>query len=259
MSVLSLQNIHAAPWGSPLLHDIHFNLQPGEILGLAGPNGAGKSTLLEVVAGIAATTKGEVSLLSQPMASWPPRERALRLAVLPQLSLLSFPYTVEEVILIGRVPGNSSRQEDLTILAQVMAATDTLSLRGQLYTQLSGGEKQRVQLARVLAQIWHEQDMSDRVLLLDEPTTALDLTHQQQLLALLKELSDRGLAVIVTLHDFNLLAAIAHRVLVIAGGRQVALGNTHSVLTRQLFEDVFSTEVIISAHPTRGHPMVISA
>jgi iron complex transport system ATP-binding protein len=259
MSVLSLHDIHAAPWGSPLLHGIHFDLQPGEILGVAGPNGAGKSTLLEVVAGIAATTKGEVSLLSQPMARWSARERAQRLAVLPQLSLLSFPYTVEEVILIGRVPGNSSRQEDLTILRQVMAATDTTSLSGQLYTQLSGGEKQRVQLARVLAQIWHEHDMSDRVLLLDEPTTALDLTHQQQLLALLKELSDRGLAVIVTLHDFNLLAALAHRVLVIAGGRQIALGSTQSVLTRQLFEEVFSTQVIISTHPTRGHPMVISA
>lgn len=259
MTVLSLHDVHAAPWGTPLLHGIHFDLQPGEILGLAGPNGAGKSTLLEVVAGIAETTQGELNLLSKPIARWLPRERARHLAVLPQLSLLSFPYTVDEVILIGRIPGNSSRQEDLAILTQVMAATDTGSLQGQLYTQLSGGEKQRVQLARVLAQIWDEQDMSGRVLLLDEPTTALDLTHQQQLVALLKTLSGRGLAVLVTLHDFNLLAAIAQRLLVIANGRQIALGDTRSVLTEQLFQQVFSTEVIISTHPTRGHPMVISA
>lgn len=259
MTVLSLQNVHAAPWGAPLLHGIEFDLHPGEILGLAGPNGAGKSSLLEVVAGIAETTLGEVKLLSQSMECWPPRERALHLAVLPQLSLLSFPYTVEEVILIGRTPGNNSKQEDLAVLNQVMTATDTQTLSGQLYTQLSGGEKQRVQLARVLAQIWHEHDMSGRILLLDEPTTALDLTHQQLLTTLLKDLCDRGLAVIVTLHDFNLLASIAHRVLMIADGRQIALGETRSVLTRQLFEEVFSTEVIISTHPTRGHPMVISA
>jgi iron complex transport system ATP-binding protein len=259
MSVLCLQDVHAAPWGNPLLHGIHFDLQPGEILGVAGPNGAGKSSLLEVIAGTAATTRGEVELLSKPITRWLPRERARHLAVLPQLSLLSFPYTVEEVILIGRVPGNTSRQQDRAILREVMMATDTRSLQGQLYTQLSGGEKQRVQLARVLAQIWDENDMSDRVLLLDEPTTALDLTHQQQLLSLLTLLSQRGLTIVVTLHDFNLLAAIAHSLLVIADGRQVALGSTRSVMTEALFEQVFATQVIISKHPTRGHPMVISA
>ena len=259
MSVLTLRDVHAAPWGNPLLHGIHFDLQPGEILGVAGPNGAGKSSLLEVIAGTAATNRGEVELISKPVARWLPRERARHLAVLPQLSLLSFPYTVEEVILIGRVPGNTSRQQDQAILVEVMIATDTRSLQGQLYTQLSGGEKQRVQLARVLAQIWDEHDMSDRVLLLDEPTTALDLTHQQQLLKLLTSLSQRGLTIVVTLHDFNLLAAIAHSLLVIADGRQVALGSTPSVMTEALFEQVFATRVIISTHPTRGHPMVISA
>jgi len=259
MTALSMHNVHASPWGAPLLRDIEFDLHPGEILGLAGPNGAGKSSLLEVAAGSVEATQGEVRLISQPMTHWQPRARALHLAVLPQLSLLSFPYSVEEVILIGRIPGKASRQQDLAVLEQVMAVTDTQTLSGQLYTQLSGGEKQRVQLARVLAQIWHEQDMSDKILLLDEPTTALDLTHQQQLLTLLKTLSERGLAILITLHDFNLLAAIAQRVLVVKAGRQVALGDTHSVLTQALFEDVFSTNVIISTHPTRGHPMVISA
>ena len=257
MSVLSLQAVSAAPWGSPLLHGISLELAPGEIAGIVGPNGAGKTTLLRLAAGDFPATQGRTSFRGRAIADWSSRERARHLGVLPQLSLLNFPYLVEEVVLLGRTPHDAGAGTDQRIVDQALALTDTAPLRHRLYTQLSGGERQRVQLARVLAQIWQEESLSGQLLLLDEPTAALDLSHQQQLLCILELLADRGCAVLVVLHDVNLLAGIARQLLVLSGGRQVACGAPTEVLTPGLFDTVFNTEVLVQAHPSRGHPLVI--
>ena len=235
MSVMSIQAASAAPWGSPLLHDISLDLAPGQVTGVVGPNGAGKTTLLRLAAGDFPATRGRVEFRDRAITDWHTRERARHLGVLPQLSLLNFPYLVEEVVLLGRTPHDSGAAADSRIAGQVLELTDTWHLRHRLYTRLSGGQ----------------------LLLLDEPTAALDLSHQQQLLCILELLADRGCAVLVVLHDVNLLAGIAHQLLVLSCGKQVVCGAPGDVLTPDLFDTVFNTDVLVQTHPRRGHPLVI--
>lgn len=255
MTALQLTNLCAAPWGTALLRDISLTVAPGEILGLAGPNGAGKSSLLKLIAGDLPVSGGELQLAGRSRRDWPSRELARALAYLPQLSLLNFPYSVEEVVALGRTPHDTGTDCDQQILAEVMTATDISALRHRLYTQLSGGEKQRVQLARVLAQIW---DSKNSLLLLDEPTTALDMFHQQLVLASVRQLANRGCSVVMAIHDLNLLAGSADRLAVLANGRLAALGTPTEVFTPALIRDVFEVEVFIQQHPDRKQPLVIT-
>lgn len=255
MTILQLHNVSAAPWGKPLLEDISIALAPGEILGLAGPNGAGKTSLLKLMAGDLTPSNGELLLGGRTRRDWPRRELARSLAYLPQLSLLNFPYSVEEVVALGRTPHDTGADYDQDIMAQVMAATDITALRHRLYTQLSGGEKQRVQLARVFAQIW---DAKNGLLLLDEPTTALDLSHQQLILATVRQLAGRGCAVVLVIHDLNLVAGTADQLAVIANGGLAAIGTPGEVLTPALIHDVFDVVVLVQQHPDRKHPLVIN-
>jgi iron complex transport system ATP-binding protein len=257
VNTLQLSRLSAAPWGDELLVDINLALQAGEILALAGPNGAGKSTLLKIIAGDIQPSAGELNLGERPLRDWSLQERAQHVAFLPQLSLLNFPYTVEEVILLGRTPHTSGRDIDAEILEQVLQLTDTGGLRNRLYTQLSGGEKQRTQLARVFAQVWREESLAGTLLLLDEPTSALDLAHQQQMLSAVHLLAQRGCAVVLVIHDLNLAASIADQILVMDDGRQVALGAPQQIFTQALFKQVFQVDVTISSHPQQGFPMII--
>ena len=256
MSLVKLTNVDAAPWGKFLLRQFNLELTAGEVLGIIGPNGAGKTSLLNILSGDVSPVRGSYELLGRPMAAWEPLSRARVLAVLPQLSLLNFPYTVEEVILLGRTPHRSGHKRDRIILQEVLAATDTSRLQGRIYTQLSGGEKQRVQLARVFAQVWGDEG-SPRLLLLDEPTTALDLAHQQLIMESIRRLADTGCGVAMVAHDFNLVAAAANQLVAISAGQPVSQGSPESVLTQSLFENIFGVQVTISTHPKSGHPLVI--
>ena len=256
MSTLALRAVNAAPWGDALLQNIDFTLEAGSVLALAGPNGAGKSSLLRLIAGDVPCSAGSLSFGERPLSEWPLEERAQHLAVLPQLSLLNFPYTVEEVVLLGRIPHDSGRVRDREILENVLQLTDTASLRERLYTQLSGGEKQRTQLARVFAQVWEESSLDGKLLLLDEPTSALDMAHQQQMLSTVKLLARRGCSVVLVIHDLNLAASIADRVLVLDKGQQVVLGTPKQVLTPPLFRQVFQVDVAIEQHPRNNYPVI---
>lgn len=258
MSALRLEQADAAPWGSPLLEDINLSLEPGEILGLAGPNGAGKTSLLKVMAGDLPLSRGRLLLDGRQPGDWPRRQLARQLAYLPQLSLLNFPYTVEEVVALGRTPHDTGADIDAGIIDRVMAATDTGDLRQRLYTRLSGGEKQRVQLARVFAQIWDASTTGNRLVLLDEPTTALDLAHQQLVLTAVRELAARGCAVVLVIHDLNLIAGLADRLAVLQKGKLVACGSPTEVFTPELFREVFEVDVLIQSHPDRNQPLVVS-
>jgi len=258
MTVLQLHSVNAAPWGPALLQDISLQLSAGEILGIIGPNGAGKTSLLHLLTGDIVATGGELSLLGSKLSDWQGRSRAQVVAVLPQLSLLNFPYTVEEVVMLGRTPHSTGNREDRDILREVMQATDTEALRERIYTQLSGGEKQRVQLARVFAQIWRSPADQPRLLLLDEPTAALDLAHQQLIMETLKSLAKNACAIAMVAHDFNLLSAVADQITALCAGRQVATGSPKTVLTQSVFAKVFGVEVTITAHPETGRPLVVS-
>lgn len=255
-SVLQLQDIGAAPWGPPLLKDINLSLNAGDILALAGPNGSGKSSLLRLVTADIPVTTGSRLLCGTPIEQWDQRERALHLAYLPQMSLLNFPYTVEEVILLGRTPHATGQTVDREVLENVLHLTDTARLRHRLYTQLSGGEKQRTQLARVIAQLWQADSLANRLLLLDEPTSALDLAHQQLIIDAIRQLAQRGCTVILVIHDLNLAATVCDEMLVLHEGKPYALGTPQSVFTPQMFASVFGVDVTIRQHPVLPLPTV---
>lgn len=257
MSVLAVDQLTSAPYGHPLLADIDLQLADGEVLGLLGPNGAGKSSLLHTIAGGLPGGDGHIRLGGRPLATWSPVERARSLAMQTQHPSLNFPFSVAEVVLMGRIPHASGRDCDQQIVNEVLASTDTADLAARPYTQLSGGEKQRVQLARCLTQVWRAQDAPCRLLLLDEPSSALDLAHQHMVMNLVDRLSEGGCAVIMASHDINLLAAHCDRLLVMQRGRQHSYGDVTEVLTPAMFATVFNAEVHVQAHPRRGTPMVV--
>lgn len=257
MTVLKVTGLNSSPWGEPLLQDINMCLPAGTILGVVGPNGAGKSSLLHTIAGEVSSYSGSIELASTPLHDWDRMLRARSLALLPQASTLAFPFLVEEVVQLGRTPHSTGNKIDNAIVAEVMAAADILDLRHRLYTQLSGGERQRVHLARVLAQIWRPQEGQPRLLLLDEPTSALDLSHSGQLIECVRQLSSRGCAVIIVLHDFNLLSSLVDQILVLKDGRAAALGTPEETLTTGIFEEVFGVNVTIGEHPHSGKPLVL--
>ena len=242
--------------GSCVLAGIDLTLNPGEMLGVLGPNGAGKSTLLGALCGELKTTQGCVWLDDQPLSHWTGQQRARRLAVLPQSSTLSFAFSVQDVVAMGRLPHDSGQQRDAEIIRASLEAADALHLMGRSYLALSGGERQRVHLARVLAQLWPGED--GQTLLLDEPTSMLDPLHQHTTLQAVRGFADRGGAVLVILHDLNLAARYCDRLLLLEAGRPFASGTPEDVLVPDALRAVFGLEVLVQRHPERGHPLIIA-
>ncbi|WP_075184650.1 heme ABC transporter ATP-binding protein [Teredinibacter haidensis] len=256
MTILSLKEIGFTINGYNLIDQITFDVEPGQITAVVGPNGAGKSTVLRTISGECSGATGSIEFCGKDMARWSSNEKARRMAVLPQFSSLSFPFTVREVVAMGRFPHSSGRKEDESIVKSAMAALDITHLRNRLYTRLSGGEKQRTQLARVMAQIWNPSDDMDRLLLLDEPTAFLDLGHQQQLMQAIRDFSRQGVAVLMVLHDINLATRHAHKVVALQQGRVVANGDSHTVVTEGLIQRLFGTELQVINHPVSGQPLI---
>jgi iron complex transport system ATP-binding protein len=239
-----------------------FEIRAGEILAIIGPNGAGKSTLLNCIAGGTEYT-GELRFDGFATV---PKLRARQIATLPQNSLLNFPYRVEEVVMLSRIPHKSGHTVDQKIISEALELMDIAYLAKRLYTDLSGGEKQRVQLARILAQIWRTEDIpaqpesqpeSQRLLLLDEPTAALDLGHQADLMRAVKAFSQSGVAVVMVVHDINLAARYADRVLALQCSQVMAFGSVETVITKANMEALFSTKVEVVAEPISGTPYVM--
>lgn len=254
--MLRTENLHIQRGTSSVLADISLELRPGEVLGVLGPNGAGKSTLLGALCGELKPAQGQVWLEQKAFADWSGPERAQRLAVLPQSSTLSFAFRVEEVVAMGRLPHDSGRVRDAEIIRAALTAADAAHLEGRSYLALSGGERQRVHLARVLAQLW--PGARGQTLLLDEPTSMLDPLHQHTILQAVRELADRGAAVMVILHDLNLAARYCDRLLLLANGRAYSLDSPSVVLQPEPLKAVFGLEVLVQSHPERGHPLIIA-
>ena len=254
--MLRTQNLQIRRGRKIVLTDITLELKPGEILGVLGPNGAGKSTLLGALCGELRAHQGSVWLDERELSDWTGTSRAQRLAVLPQVSTLDFAFRVEEVVGMGRLPHQSGRVRDDEIVAAALHAADAGHLSGRSYLALSGGERQRVHLARVLAQLWPGE--AGQTLLLDEPTSMLDPLHQHTTLQAVREFADRGAAVLVILHDLNLAARYCDRLLLLEGGRPVALDTPEQVLRPEPLKAVFGLEVLVQQHPERGHPLIIA-
>ena len=254
--MLRTQNLQIRRGRKIVLTDITLELKPGEVLGVLGPNGAGKSTLLGALCGELQADHGSVWLDERELSDWAGTARAQRLAVLPQVSTLDFAFRVEEVVGMGRLPHQSGRVRDDEIVAAALHAADAGHLSGRSYLALSGGERQRVHLARVLAQLWPGE--AGQTLLLDEPTSMLDPLHQHTTLQAVREFANRGAAVLVILHDLNLAARYCDRLLLLEGGRPVALDTPEQVLRPEPLKAVFGLEVLVQQHPERGHPLIIA-
>ncbi|WP_421683665.1 heme ABC transporter ATP-binding protein [Stutzerimonas urumqiensis] len=236
------------------LDDVELAVQPGQVLAVLGPNGAGKSTLIDALVGELVPSAGEVTLHGQPLPRWPGEARAQRLAVLPQRSTLEFAFRVDEIVAMGRLPHASGRSADAQAIEQALAQADVTHLGARNYLSLSGGERQRVQLARVLAQLWPAS--ADRVLLLDEPTAALDPLHQIAVLEAVKQLATAGAAVLMVLHDLSLAARFADRLLLLDKGRVACVGEPEAVLRSSTLSDVFGLALSVERHPERDHLLV---
>lgn len=243
-----------------LLNNVHLEVSAGEFVAVLGPNGAGKSSLFKVLTHEYNFFKGSVELNGKAYSSWKPEEIALQVGVLPQSSALNFPFSAYEVVLLGRLPHSTGRIRDEQIALEALEKVDASHLANASYLSLSGGEKQRVQLARVLTQIWEDTGSGqDRFLLLDEPTSALDLAHQHMILTLAKVLSHQGLGVVAILHDLNLASEYADRLVMLKEGEVHAEGSVEQSLTPPLIKQLFEIEVDVIQHPKSGHPLVISS
>ncbi|MFG3035705.1 MULTISPECIES: heme ABC transporter ATP-binding protein [unclassified Streptomyces] len=235
-----------------VLDGARVEVRAGEVLALVGPNGAGKSTLLAALAADLAPDAGEVRIDGRAAGDWPADELALRRAVLPQDAALSFPFPVAEVVRMGRAPwaGTAREDEDDDAVAEALAATEVTEFAARPFSALSGGERARVALARVLAQ-------RTGLLLLDEPTAALDLRHQELVLGVCRERAAAGDAVVVVLHDLGLAAAHADRIAVLHEGRIAADGAPGEVLGAELLGRVYRQPVEVFPHPRTGVPLVV--
>ena len=232
---------------SPVLSDISFNVQQGEFIGIIGPNGAGKSTLIRLLTALMSPSKGKIELLGKELNSFTRVELALQQAYVPQSMELNFPFTVQQVVRMGRFPHQKGflaedGQAESTIKSAIQNM-DLESLKERSFTQLSGGEQQRTIIASALAQ-------QAELLLLDEPTSALDLRHQQLILNKIKQLvtADNKTSLLVT-HDINLAAQFCDRLILLKQGKIIADGSPKDVLNFSLIQEVYGIKVYIDVNP----------
>ncbi|MFY1692859.1 ABC transporter ATP-binding protein [Plantactinospora sp. WMMB782] len=233
-----------------ILRDVSMSVPAGTLVGLLGPNGSGKTTVLRVVAGLAAPGRGSVSLDGESLATMPRRTVARRVALLAQYAETDLDLTVRDVVLLGRTPHRRSRWSDNTAdhtaVAEALARVDLVGFNDRRWHTLSGGERQRVQLARALAQ-------QPELLLLDEPTNHLDISHQLQLMHLVRR---SGITAVAALHDLNLAAMFCDTLVVLRAGQVAANGPAAEVLTATLLRDVFDVAADITVHPATGRPAI---
>jgi iron complex transport system ATP-binding protein len=244
----------------PVLRGISVEMPANSFVGILGPNGSGKTTLLRALAGIVRPSHGEVQLDGRDLAEVPRQALARRMAVVPQETHLAFDYSVLEVALMGRYPYLGTFEvegpADFAIAREALAATGTLELQDRAFDTLSGGEKQRVVLAAALAQIAGAE--RDGILLLDEPTVALDLAYQLELGALLRDLQDRHpMAIAVSTHDLNFAASLCRTLVLLKDGQVLAAGETADVLTADRIRALYGVDAEVSRHPDSGRIVVV--
>lgn len=256
MTLLAATGLTVELHSARLIDAVSLTLNAGEVLAVIGPNGAGKTSLVRALTGDLPLAKGEILFNGQPLPDYDLNHRARQLAMLSQQTTLNFPFQVADVVLLGRIPHASGRQQDNYIVAEALAAVDMSDRSQRLYTWLSGGEKQRVQLARVMAQVWRAEDAPARLLILDEPTASLDVAHTRQLMRGVRQMAASGVGVIMIVHDFNIAARYADRMLVLKDGILEAQGTPREVMTETTMQRIFNVTTRVLLHPDSGRPMV---
>lgn len=252
--ILDVDNVSFSYSSFNVLDKVRFGVSKGEFTGIIGPNGSGKSTLLKCISNVLNTDSGKIRFNDKGVGEYSRTELARNMAVVSQNTEITFGFTCEEIVLMGRSPYiprfGSEQDRDYEIVRGAMRATNTLHLANRSITSISGGERQRVIIAQALAQ-------QPKLLLLDEPTSHLDIKHQVELLDLLTRLNEKeGLTVIAVMHDLNLSALYCDYLIMLSEGQVYSIGTCEQVITAENVESVYGTSVSVTKHPITGRPQV---
>lgn len=251
---IAVNNLCHAYHGPAVLDTVSFGIEQGHFFNIIGPNGSGKSTLLKLLAGLLPVQTGGIDLLARPIGDYRTRELAQHIAYVPQQARAEFPFSVTQVVLMGRAPHlgllGFEGPRDLDLARQAMETTDVAHLASRRLDQLSGGELQRVFIARAVCQ-------QARIILLDEPTAALDLAHQARVMDLMEGLkSESGTTIVMVSHDLNLAAMYADQVLLMSRGQLVRIGTPATVIDYALLEKVYGCSLVVDESPLGNYPRV---
>ena len=252
--ILEVKNLWAGYLDKIVIQEIAFSVKRGEFIGIIGPNGAGKSTLIRALSRTINPVKGAVMYDNRDIHRMSLNEVARSIAVVPQETVIVFDFSAGDIVMMGRIPyvNRSKRitEKDLEVVEKACMLTDTKELAGRLINELSAGERQRVIIARALAQ-------EPELLLLDEPTSHLDISHQIEIFDLIKRLSRKeGLTIIAVLHDLNLASEYCDRLILLKEGRIFAQGTPEEVLDYKTIEEVYNTTVVVGSNPVSKRPYV---
>lgn len=255
MNAVELKDVTFAYDSRPILENVSLRIERESFCGIVGPNGAGKTTLINLISGVLRPTRGRIEILGRNLTSYTRRELAQRVAIVPQEYHVNFPFTVTEIVAMGRRPYHGRFHtltgEDMEVVYQSMRDVGILELRRRPVTELSGGEWQMVMFARALAQ-------TPEILILDEPTSNLDICHKVALLDLLrKHNKNKGLTVIAVMHDLNLTSMYCEEVVLLHQKRPYCAGETEEVFTRENLEHVFRVAVEVKKDSRTGRPQMM--
>tara|TARA_Y100001968_G_scaffold75918_1_gene67354 strand:+ start:1272 stop:2045 length:774 start_codon:yes stop_codon:yes gene_type:complete len=236
--IIEIQDLNYLIDDKKIINDISFNVNEGDFISILGPNGSGKSTLIKLISGDIKASSGNIKILGKNKHDWDIEELANYRSVLPQFDNLSFPFRVLDVIKMGRYPV-LEKHDDNIIYEELLNIFDLSNLSTQIYTTLSGGEKQRVQLARVVSQIWTNESYKKKILLLDEPTSFLDIKHQLLMFKFLKKLHKKGLTIVMVLHDINQAILNSDKILLLKDTALIAYDQKDEIINNGLLNEVF--------------------
>lgn len=256
--MIAARNLTVSLSGKTIVQGVSLQAKAGELTAIVGPNGSGKTTMLKAVAG-ELSSKGDITLNGHDIRALEPWQLAIKRAVLPQAATIAFPFTVREIVRLGLTVGPNRHADRIdAITAEALRAVDLSGFAGRLYQELSGGEQQRVQLARVLSQIWEPVlDGEPCFLMLDEPVSALDIRHQLTIMQLARRYCENGGGVIAVMHDLNLTAMFADHMVMMKAGRIERAGCPADVMTDDAMEAVFGCRMRINGVPEAGVPFVL--
>lgn len=255
MNALEVNDIEFGYNENPILKDVSFSIKKGEFISIIGPNGSGKSTLLKTLNNIYTPNKGEIYLHGKNIEEFKRLEIAKKISLVPQETNINYEFTVEDIVSMGRHPykGRFEKEnlEDKSIVEEALKLTSTIDLRNRLITEISGGEKQRVVIAKALAQ-------NSSIILLDEPTSNLDINHQIEVLNLLRDLNkDKNTTIIIILHDINLAARYSDRIIFLNDGEIISEGSPEDVITKKNIKRAYHMDVYLEKNKYTNTPYLV--
>tara|TARA_Y100001970_G_scaffold39013_1_gene48015 strand:- start:3505 stop:4290 length:786 start_codon:yes stop_codon:yes gene_type:complete len=256
-NLLEIKSIFFKIKDKVILDDISLHVESGDMVSIIGPNGSGKTTMLKAISNEISITDGEINFINKNISDWDLNDFANKKAVLSQSNNLVFPFSVIDIVKMGRFPlkNKGNQIEENNLCKKILNIFDLDDYVNQNYITLSGGEKQRVQLARVIAQIWSD-DYSKKILILDEPTSYLDIKHQHLLFQFLKELNKKGLTIIMVLHDLNHALLNSNKIVVLKDSKLISFGETKNIITEELIKKVFEIDLKLINYKGSDTPII---